>query len=76
MLEALAGKPAPVRQCPMTAALVDPAMAQKEGEQLLAFTAQIVACSPSPNQIADSLMDDGPAPTPQSARPPDAAAPA
>ncbi|GLS35748.1 hypothetical protein GCM10010869_13370 [Mesorhizobium tianshanense] len=34
-------------------------MAQKEGEQLLAFTAQIVACSfPGPNQIADSLMDD------------------
>src|SRR5256885_583138 len=59
MLEALAGKPAPVRQCPMTAALVDPTMAQKEGEQLLAFAAQVVGSGfPSPHQIADSLVDD------------------
>jgi hypothetical protein len=32
MLEALAGKPGPVRQRPRTAALVDPPMAQEEGE--------------------------------------------
>lgn len=58
MLEALAGKPAPVRQCPMTAALVDPTMAQKEGELLLAFAAQVVGSRfPSPDQIADGLMD-------------------
>src|SRR5262245_44213928 len=59
MFEALAGKPAPVRQGPMTTARVDPAMPQKEGEELLAFAAQVVGCGfPSPNQIADSLVDD------------------
>ena len=42
----------------MTAAFVDPPVAQKEGEQLLAFAAQIVSCgSPGPDQIADSLVD-------------------
>ena len=58
VLEGLTGKPAPVRQRPMTAAVVDPAMAQEKGEQLLAFAAQVVRSGlPGPDQIADGLMD-------------------
>ena len=57
MREGLAGKPAPVRQRPMTAALVDPAVAQQEREQLLALAAQIVPRRlPRPHQIAHRLV--------------------
>ncbi len=37
MLEALLGQPAPVRQRPVSAAAVNPAVAQQEGQELLAF---------------------------------------
>ena len=58
MLEALAGKPAPMRQRPMAAAVVNPAVAQQEGEQLLAFAAQIVRRRlAGPDQIAHRLVD-------------------
>lgn len=50
VLEGLTGKPPPVCQRPMTAAVVDPAMAQEKGEQLLAFAAQVVRAGiPSPD---------------------------
>lgn len=58
MLKALAGKLAPVRHRPMTAVLVDPPMAQVEGEELLAFATQVVGCRFSgTDQITDSLLD-------------------
>src|SRR5882757_8741784 len=58
MLERLAGQPAPMRQCPMAAAAVDPAMAQQKREQLLPLTAQIVRCRfPCPDEVADRLVD-------------------
>ncbi|CCV10496.1 hypothetical protein MESS4_20072 [Mesorhizobium sp. STM 4661] len=64
MLEALAGEPASVRQCPMTAALVDPTMAQKKGEQLLAFAAQVVGSGfPEPGPDRGQPRGLRPAPT-------------
>jgi hypothetical protein len=42
MLELLAGKPASVRQRPVAAATVNPAVPQQEGKQLLAFAAKVV----------------------------------
>lgn len=77
MLEALAGKPAPVRQCPMAATSINPAMAQEEGKELLAFAAQVVACGfPGPDQIADGLVNHVRQLDPGQLAPPDATAPA
>jgi hypothetical protein len=57
MIEALLGQPAPVHQCPMTAAAVNPAMPQWKREQLLALAAQIVGRRlVGPNQIAHRLV--------------------
>ena len=42
MFELLAGQPAPMRQRPMAASAVNPAVPQQEGKQLLAFAAKIV----------------------------------
>jgi hypothetical protein len=42
----------------MTAPVVDPAVPQQEGEQLLALAAQVVGCRlPGPDQVADGLMN-------------------
>jgi hypothetical protein len=61
MFEGLLGKPAPVRQCPMTGTAVNPAMAQQEWQQLLALAAPIVGRRfAGPNQIAyDSCVASG-----------------
>jgi hypothetical protein len=57
MLELLAGKPAPVRQRPMTAAAVNPAVPQQEGKQLLAFAAKVVRSRlAGSHKIANRLM--------------------
>jgi hypothetical protein len=42
MFELLAGEPAPMRQRPMAASAVNPAVPQQEGEQLLAFAAKVI----------------------------------
>jgi hypothetical protein len=41
MFELLAGQPASMRQRPMAAAAINPAMKQQEGKQLLAFLPNI-----------------------------------
>jgi hypothetical protein len=47
-----------MRQRPMTAAGVNPAVAQQEGQELLAFAAQIVRCRIAcPDQIAHRLVN-------------------
>ena len=57
MLELLAGEPAPMRQRPMTASAVDAAVAQQEGQQLLAFAAKIVSRRLTrPHKIAHRLV--------------------
>ena len=77
MLELLAGKPAPMRQRPMAAAAVNPAVPQQEGEQLLALATKIVSRRlTGADKIAHRLVSRRPAPTPPSVRRPDAAAPA
>ena len=43
MFELLAGKPAPMRQRPMAASAVNPAVPQQEGKQLLALATKIVS---------------------------------
>lgn len=55
----------------MPTSLINAAMAQKEGEQLLAFAPQVVGGGlPSPDQITDGLMDEVRHPNPsQLARP-------
>ena len=59
MVEGLPGQPAPVRQRPMAAPVVDPAMTQEKREQLLPFAAHVVRSGfPGPDQIADGLMDE------------------
>jgi hypothetical protein len=58
VLEGPTGKPTPVCHRPMTAAVVDPAMAQEKGEQLLTFAAQVIRASvPSPDQIANRFVN-------------------
>jgi hypothetical protein len=42
MLELLIGQPAPMRQRPMTASALNPAVPQQEGKKLLAFAAKVV----------------------------------
>ena len=58
VLEGLTREPAPVRQGPMTAPVIDAPIAQQEGEQLLALAAQVVrSCLTGPDQVTDSLVD-------------------
>jgi hypothetical protein len=57
MLELLPGQPAAMRQRPMAASAVNPAVAQQEGQQLLAFAAKVVGRRfAGPHQVADRLM--------------------
>lgn len=58
VLEGLTGKPAPVGQRRVTAALIVPPVPEQEGEQLLAFATQVVGrCLQSLDQVADFFMD-------------------
>jgi hypothetical protein len=57
MLELLMGQPAPMRQCPMAAAAVNPAMPEQEREKLLALAPKIVPRRlPGANKVPDRLM--------------------
>ena len=57
MLELLIGQPAPMRQRPMAASAVNPAVPQQEGKQLLAFAAKVVRRRLArPHKIAHRLM--------------------
>ncbi len=57
MLELLIGQPAPMRQRPMAAAAVNPAVPQQEGEKLLAFAANVVRRRlAGPHKVAHRLM--------------------
>jgi hypothetical protein len=57
VVELLAGEPAPMRQRPMAASAVNPAVAQQEGKQLLAFAAKVVRRGlASSRKIAHRLM--------------------
>jgi hypothetical protein len=57
MLELLIGQPAPVRQRPMAASAVNPAVTQQEGKQLLAFAAKVIRRRlAGPHKIAHRLM--------------------
>jgi len=57
MVELLMGQPAPMRQSPMAASAVNPAVPQQEGKQLLAFAPKIVSRRlASPHKIAHRLM--------------------
>ena len=57
MLELLMGQPAPMRQRPVAAASVNPAVPEQEGKQLLAFAAKIVRCRlAGADKIAHRLM--------------------
>ena len=71
MIKLLRRKPARMGGTPVLAAGKDPTMAQKEGEKVLAFLAQILArCGPNPHQIAHRFIDRVRNPNPvQFARP-------
>jgi hypothetical protein len=57
MLELLASQPSPMRQRPMAASAVNPAVPQQEGERLLTFAAKIVARRlAGADEIAHRLM--------------------
>jgi hypothetical protein len=57
MLELLIGQPAPMRQRPMAASAVNPAVTQQEGKQLLAFATKIGARRlAGPHKIAHRLV--------------------
>ncbi len=57
MLELLIAQPAPVRQRPMAASAVNPAVTQQEGKQLLAFAAKVIRRRlAGPHKIAHRLM--------------------
>jgi hypothetical protein len=57
MVELLAGEPAPMRQRPVAAAAVNPAMPEEEREKLLALSPKVVRRGlPGPHKIPDSLM--------------------
>ena len=57
MVELLMGQPAPMRDKPMAASAVNPAVPQQEGKQLLAFAPKIVSRRlASPHKIAHRLM--------------------
>jgi hypothetical protein len=57
MVERLAGEPAPMRQRPVAAAAVNPAMPEKKRQKLLALSPKVVSRRlASPHKIPDSLM--------------------
>jgi hypothetical protein len=57
MIELLAGEPAPMRQRPVAAAAVNPAMPEEEREKLLVLSSKVVRRGlASPRKIPDSLM--------------------
>ena len=57
MLELLAGEPAPMRQRPVPAAAVNPAMPEEEGEKLLTLSPKIVPRRlPGARKIPHRLM--------------------
>ena len=57
MIELLSGEPAPMRQRPMAAAAVNPAVPEQEGQQLLALPPQIVSRRlTGANKVPDRLV--------------------
>ena len=57
MLEFLMSQPAPMRQRPMVASAVNPAVPQQKGKQLLAFAAKVVRRRLArPHKVAHRLM--------------------
>jgi hypothetical protein len=57
MLELLTGEPAPMRQRPVAAAAVNPAVPQQEGKKLLALSPKIVSRRlTAANKVPDRLM--------------------
>ena len=57
MLEALPGKPAPMRQSPVTACAVDASLPQQKGQQLLTLATQVVRRRlPRPDEIAHRFV--------------------
>jgi hypothetical protein len=57
MLELLMGQPAPMRQCPMAASDINPAMPQQKRKQLLALAAKVVRRRfAGPHKVAHRLM--------------------
>jgi hypothetical protein len=57
MVELLTGEPTPMRQRPVPAASVNPAMPEEEGEKLLTLSPKIVSrCLPGARKIPDRLM--------------------
>ena len=77
MFELLAGKPTPMRQRPMAASAVNPAVPQQKGKQLLAFATKIVSRRLAGAEKGRAqLRGRRQAPKLPSVRRPDAAAPA
>ena len=66
MLELLIGQPAPMRQRPMAASAVNPAVRKQEGKQLLAFAPKFVRRRlAGTHKIAHRLMRRVPRPYPR-----------